>query len=66
MEKLKIPRFDNETQEADWWYDHRHEVARDMIAASKAGKLGEGTRARYKRMVSESTQQKADVSNLTR
>jgi hypothetical protein len=51
MNKLSIPHFENETQEADWWYEKRHEVAAEMIDALKAGKNGEGTRGRYRRRV---------------
>jgi hypothetical protein len=51
MNKLSIPRFENEAQEADWWYEKRHEVAAETIEAVKAGKNGEGTRGRYRRRV---------------
>jgi hypothetical protein len=66
MEKRRLPKFENEAEEARWWFDHRDEIAQDIIAASKAGKLGEGTRAKYKRMIPESAQPRADVSNITR
>jgi hypothetical protein len=57
MSKLVMPRFENEAEEAQWWYDHRMELADDMIEAAKAGKLGEGTRARYSRRLKEQEEQ---------
>jgi len=51
MNKLSIPRFANETEEADWWYENRHELAAEMIEALKTGKNGEGSRGRYRRRV---------------
>ena len=27
MQKLKIPKFENETDEANWMYEHREELA---------------------------------------
>lgn len=30
-----IPKFENETAEAAWWYDHRDEVSKDIILKMK-------------------------------
>jgi hypothetical protein len=53
MEKRRLPKFASEAEEAQWWYDHRDEIADDMIAASREGRLGEGSRARYLRRTQE-------------
>jgi predicted DNA binding CopG/RHH family protein len=41
-----MPHFANEAEEAQWWFDHREELAEDMLAAAQQGKLGVGTAAR--------------------
>lgn len=35
---LQIPHFENEDQEAQWWYDHREETERDFLEALKDGR----------------------------
>lgn len=49
----RLPKFANEAEEADWWYEHRNEVADDLIAASRAGTLGPGTRVRYQQRMAK-------------
>ncbi len=46
MEKRIIPKFASEAEEADWWYDHREEIAADMLAAVREGRNGIGTLGR--------------------
>ena len=50
MEKRVIPAFATEAEEADWWYEHREEIAQDLITAVRAGKNGIGTRGRLKQI----------------
>jgi transcription elongation GreA/GreB family factor len=49
----KIPRFENEAEEAQWWFDHREEVSRDIMSAAKNGTLGEGSLGRAARKQKE-------------
>ncbi len=41
-----MPQFNNEGEEAQWWFEHREELGRDMVAAAQGGKLGVGTARR--------------------
>jgi DNA-binding MarR family transcriptional regulator len=36
---LTIPLFENEEQEAQWWYDHRDEVEEDFVQGLKDGRV---------------------------
>jgi DNA-binding MarR family transcriptional regulator len=36
---LRIPHFENEEQEAQWWYDHRNEVEEDFVQGLKDGRV---------------------------
>jgi len=56
MESRRIPKFENEAEEAPWWFDHREEIAQDIVMASREGRLGEGSRARFQRRVIEQGQ----------
>ena len=35
----QLPRFANEKEEADWWYDNREQHAADFIQAAKEGRV---------------------------
>ena len=48
-DKLKIPAFASEAEEAQWWYDHREEVAKVFEEAAARGELRTGTAARLAR-----------------
>jgi len=48
MEKRKLPQFKDEAEEARWWYDHRDELANDMINAMREGRTGPGSVARLR------------------
>lgn len=38
---LKVPKFETEREEADWWYDNRHLLEDEFLEAIKKGlKLG--------------------------
>ena len=45
-EKIIVPAFANEAEEADWWFDHRKETAANLIKASREGRLGPGSLGR--------------------
>ena len=48
MEKRRLPHFKDEAEEAKWWYDHRDEVAGDMIKAMREGRTGPGVVAKLR------------------
>lgn len=37
-EELKIPTFQSEAEEAQWWFDHKDETAKWMIDAISGGR----------------------------
>ena len=39
----KLPKFANEAEEAQWWFDNRKELDRDFAQAAKQGKLNRVT-----------------------
>jgi hypothetical protein len=65
MAERTIPRFKDEAEEAKWWFEHRAEVAADLVTASRAGAAGEGSAARHTRKLRES-QETASEPALTR
>jgi len=40
---LVVPKFANETEEAEWWYENRHLVEQEFLAAAAEDRLGRGT-----------------------
>jgi hypothetical protein len=48
-----IPRFESEAEETRWWFEHRDEVGRDLVSASRQGRNGEGSVARGARKAKE-------------
>jgi len=60
-----MPKFATEAEEAQWWFDHRMELADDMVAAIREGRTGEGSRARAARLKSEAAQEQPAVDTLT-
>jgi len=54
-----MPKFATEAEEAQWWFDHRMELADDMVAAIREGRTGEGSQARAARLKSEAAQETA-------
>jgi len=48
MEKRKLPQFKNQAEEAQWWYDHRDEVADDMIQSMREVRTAPGVVARLR------------------
>ena len=53
MMNRKIPAFANESEEAQWWFDHRAETATDLVDASRKGQLGPGSVGRRARKLKE-------------
>jgi predicted DNA binding CopG/RHH family protein len=45
-EKLKVPQFRSEAEEARWWDSHQGEIADEFERAATAGQLGHDTVAR--------------------
>ena len=46
MDKLlDIPHFENEEEEANWWFDNRDKVAEAFLRAEKDGRLKYGSGA---------------------
>ena len=48
-DKLTIPTFTTEDEEAQWWYDHRDELAKAFEDAAARGELHSGSAARIAR-----------------
>jgi hypothetical protein len=44
----RLPQFKDEAEEARWWYEHRDEVAEDMVKAIREGRTGPGSVARLR------------------
>lgn len=42
-EKLKIPKFQGESEEAQWWDSHQQKIADEFERAAADGRLGTGT-----------------------
>jgi predicted DNA binding CopG/RHH family protein len=47
--KLKIPRFESEADEARWWSNHRDELPKAFEDAATRGELATGSAARLAR-----------------
>jgi predicted DNA binding CopG/RHH family protein len=45
-QKLKIPKFKNEAQEAEWWNSHQEEITDEFERAALEGRLGRSSVAR--------------------
>jgi predicted DNA binding CopG/RHH family protein len=45
-QKLVVPKFANESEEARWWFDHQDAVDDEFDLAEQEGRLGRGTVAR--------------------
>lgn len=48
-DRLKIPKFASEAEEAQWWYDHRGELAKAFEDAAARGELRTGSAVRLAR-----------------
>src|SRR2546423_2678107 len=45
MEKLVVPKFNSETEEAEWWYQNREALAEEFELAERKGRLHFGSTA---------------------
>jgi predicted DNA binding CopG/RHH family protein len=43
METLKIPKFENEAEEADWLFENREGLAAAFLQAAQEGRVRQGT-----------------------
>lgn len=61
MEKLKIPKFENETGEANWLYENREKLSAAFSQAVQEGRVRRGTlkhRSRLETTLHEALQSK--------
>jgi len=65
MEKRKLPHFKDEAEEAQWWYDHRDEVADDMIKAMREGRTGPGVVARLREKLRAQETMQSEKNSVT-
>jgi hypothetical protein len=52
MEEMKIPKFENETDEANWLYENREGLAAAFHQAVQEGRVRQGTLKRRARVES--------------
>jgi hypothetical protein len=43
MEKMRIPKFENETDEANWLYENRESLAMEFLRSAQKGQVRHGT-----------------------
>jgi len=65
MNDRKLPKFKDEAEEARWWYEHRDEVADDMIKAMREGRTGPGSVARLRAKLQAEEAVRAEKGTLT-
>jgi predicted DNA binding CopG/RHH family protein len=46
MERLLVPKFGSEAEEAKWWFENQDALDREFAQAAAEGRLGHGTVAR--------------------
>jgi hypothetical protein len=51
-QRLEVPKFANESEEARWWFDNRDAVADEFELAEREGRLGRGSAARLANAIS--------------
>jgi len=51
-QRLEVPKFANESEEARWWFDNRDAVADEFELAERGGRLGRGTAVRLANAIS--------------
>ncbi len=66
MEKRILPKFANEAEEAQWWYDHRDEIGADLVAAMRQGRNGIGTLGRAKLRAAAQAEAEAQAATTSR
>jgi hypothetical protein len=50
MDKIKIPKFENEADEANWAYEHREDLSAAFHKAAQEGRVRQGTLKRRARV----------------
>jgi hypothetical protein len=53
MKTMTIPKFENESDEANWMYEHREELAVAFHQAAQEGRVRQGTLKRRSRLETE-------------
>jgi hypothetical protein len=48
MSNRKLPQFKDEAEEARWWYEHRDDVATEIVKTSRKGRTGPGSVSRLR------------------
>jgi hypothetical protein len=48
-DKLKLPKFRTEAEEAKWWFDHRGKLTKAFRDAAARGEMGRGSAAKMAR-----------------
>ena len=66
-EQTSIPKFQNEAEEADWWFNNQDFVLRLFEKASAEGRLGHGTAKKQmaERQAAKSTTIRLDEQDLS-
>jgi predicted DNA binding CopG/RHH family protein len=67
QEKPKIPKFENEAEEAAWWFNNQDHVLKLFEKAAAEGRLGHGTAMREMaaRQAAKSTTIRLDPDDLS-
>lgn len=66
MNTLKVPKFATEAEEAQWWYDHREELAKSFEAAAARGELRTGEAARRARELAAGSAIRLEAEDVAR
>jgi len=63
---LKLPKFETEAEEAQWWFDHRDDLSDEFVRRAAEGTLGEGSmgRALKRQKVRAESEQAPELSGL--
>jgi predicted DNA binding CopG/RHH family protein len=64
--QLKIPDFANETEEAQWWYDHRDDLAGAFEEAAARDDIRVGSAARLAREHAAAETIRLDPGDISR
>lgn len=66
-EKPKVPKFENESEEAAWWFNNQDHVLSLFERAAAEGRLGHGTAMRQmaERQAAKSTTIRLDPADLS-
>ena len=66
MAMPKMPKFETEAEEAQWWFDHRDDLSDEFLRRAAEGTLGQGTvgRALKRQKARAESEQMPVVSSL--